>query len=132
MGSREADRARLCGGRRVCRKVLAAESVGRGVRGVQVRVCERRREGEGRREREEGEAESVPNPVRGDGEDARSIHVGTGGQAMFGGYGSRARWRERLIASATSRCCFAVLPVMRRGRIFPVSERKLRSSFGSL
>ena len=32
--------------------------------------------------------------------------------------------RERLIAAVTWRCCLAVRPVMRRGRILPVSVTK--------
>ena len=39
-------------------------------------------------------------------------------------YGSRARLRARLMAVASSRWCFAHVPVIRRGMIFPRSDVK--------
>ena len=46
--------------------------------------------------------------------------------------GRSAATRARLIAVASSRWCFAQVPVMRRGRILPPSLMNLRSLFVSL
>ena len=43
-----------------------------------------------------------------------------------------AMWRERLIEIVSLRWCFAQLPVMRLGKIFPRSDTNLRSLGTSL
>ena len=68
-----------------------------------------------------------PDPI-----ERASDRYAIGYQKWLGAYGSIASCRARLISRASGRWCFAQVPEIRRGVIFPVSVMNSRSVFTSL